>query len=161
MGDDYIRALPEEARAFQGNRAGIVTRVIANTVDFAVVVLLALFSYGGWLAIRFLANPLSFTVTTPSFLAALALVGSYLFLYFTLSWATTGRTYGDHLMGLRVVNFRGNRVHWAGAAARSALCTVFPIGLLWVIVSRENRSIQDVILRTSAIHDWGTKSVRV
>jgi hypothetical protein len=30
----------------------------------------------------------------------------------------------------------------------------FPIGLLWVAVSRENRSAQDLALRTSVIYDW-------
>jgi len=161
MEPEFLSALPEEARSFQGDRAGIVTRAIANTVDITVVALFALLGYGGWLTIRFLANPPGFTVTTPSFLAALIVVGVLLFFYFTFSWATTGRTYGDHVMGLRVVNFRGDRVHWAGAIVRSALCTLFPIALLWVIVSSENRSVQDVILRTSCIHDWGTKSVRV
>lgn len=30
----------------------------------------------------------------------------------------------------------------------------FTIGLLWVAVSRENRSAQDLALRTSVIYDW-------
>ena len=38
------------------------------------------------------------------------------------------------------------------------LCVVFPIGLLWCVVSEENRSVQDLLLRTSVIYDW---SVRV
>ena len=37
---------------------------------------------------------------------------------------------------------------------RSAFCTVFPVGLLWVIPSGANRSVQDVVLRTSVIYDW-------
>ncbi len=37
---------------------------------------------------------------------------------------------------------------------RSAFCTVFPFGLLWVIPSGANRSVQDVVLRTSVIYDW-------
>ena len=44
-----------------------------------------------------------------------------------------------------------------GATAR-VLCVVFPIGLLWCVVSEENRSVQDLLLRTSVIYDW---SVRV
>ena len=57
-------------------------------------------------------------------------------------------------MGLRVVNFRGEHQRWGGAAVRSLFCTTFPIGLLWVIVSGANRSVQDVVLRTSVIYDW-------
>jgi hypothetical protein len=33
------------------------------------------------------------------------------------------------------------------------LCTLFPIGLVWVLVSGENRSVQDVLLRTSVVYD--------
>ena len=37
---------------------------------------------------------------------------------------------------------------------RAALCVVFPIGLAWVVVSRQNRSLQDTVLRTSVVYDW-------
>ena len=41
----------------------------------------------------------------------------------------------------------------AGIPASSVLRR-FPVGLFWVAFSRENRSLQDVVLRTSVIHDW-------
>ena len=31
------------------------------------------------------------------------------------------------------------------------------IGLLWVALSRENRSVQDLVLRTSVVYDWQAK----
>jgi hypothetical protein len=34
------------------------------------------------------------------------------------------------------------------------LCVVFPIGLLWVAVSQDNRSAQDILLRTTVVYDW-------
>jgi uncharacterized RDD family membrane protein YckC len=74
--------------------------------------------------------------------------------YWTIGWATTGRTIGNLVMGLRVVSRKGQHPHWAGAALRAAFCAFFPFGLLWVIVSRSNRSVQDVVLRTSVIYDW-------
>lgn len=37
---------------------------------------------------------------------------------------------------------------------RALACALFPIGVLWVAVSRENWSLQDVVLRTSVIYDW-------
>ena len=70
------------------------------------------------------------------------------------TWSISGRTYGDVVMGLRVVNFRGHRLHVVGALVRAVACAAFPIGLLWVAVSRENRSVQDMVLRTSVIYDW-------
>jgi uncharacterized RDD family membrane protein YckC len=74
--------------------------------------------------------------------------------YFWIGWATVGRTYGDHLLGLRVVSWRGDRIRWIPALVRAAFCVVFMVGLFWTVISRQNRSIQDVVLRTSVIYDW-------
>jgi uncharacterized RDD family membrane protein YckC len=91
----------------------------------------------------------------------LVLIGGWVqFLYFTASWATTGRTVGNHVLGLRVVNFRGARMRWVGAALRAGFCVLFPIGLFWTAVSRQNRSTQDVVLRTSVIYDWVTQGAQ-
>jgi uncharacterized RDD family membrane protein YckC len=149
-----VEAVPWEARPFQGQRAGIVTRTVANVVDFAVVVGALAAVYAGWCAVTFLINPTRFTFPAPSFLLLLVCYAVALFGYLTVSWATTGRTYGDHLLGLRVVNFRGERMRWPGAVVRAAFCVVLPIGLYWAVLSRTNRSIQDSVLRTSVIYDW-------
>ncbi len=106
----------------------------------------------------FLLNPTGWRATSPPFGVAIIVGAVYLFLYFTVSWATSGRTYGDHLMGLRVVNYRGDRMHWAGAVVRAAFCVVFPIGLFWAVISPQDRSVQDVVLRTSVIYDWGVRA---
>jgi hypothetical protein len=52
-----------------------------------------------------------------------------------------------------VTDDRGGRLGWGRCATRAVLCTLFPIGLVWVLVSRENRSVQDVLLRTSVVYD--------
>jgi uncharacterized RDD family membrane protein YckC len=57
-------------------------------------------------------------------------------------------------MGLRVVNLHGVLLRVPLAFLRAVFCVVFPVGLFWVAFSRENRSLQDVVLRTSVIHDW-------
>ncbi len=57
-------------------------------------------------------------------------------------------------MGLRVVGRKGKRMRWTGAFLRAVFCTVFPIGLFWCAISRENRSLQDMVLRTSVVHHW-------
>jgi uncharacterized RDD family membrane protein YckC len=56
-------------------------------------------------------------------------------------------------MGLRVVGPRGARLHLLHAAARAVLCVLFLPGLFWVLVSRHDRSVQDVVLRTAVIYD--------
>ena len=61
-------------------------------------------------------------------------------------------------MGLRVVDRNGRRLRVGWSFLRSILCWIFPIGLLWAAVSHENRSLQDVILRTSVRHEWGQRT---
>jgi uncharacterized RDD family membrane protein YckC len=149
-----VDPVPREARAIQGLPAGIVTRTAANTVDFAVVVCVLTAGYAAWFATRFLIQPANFSAPKPPFGAVLACGAVVLFGYFTVSWATTGRTYGDHLLGLRVVNGRGERLRWRGAVVRAALCVAFPIGLFWSVVSATSRSLQDSLLRTAVVYDW-------
>lgn len=152
-----VDAVPREARPFQGQRAGIVTRTAANVIDFAVVVGVLAGGYAAWCAVMFLIDPARFRFPAPSFLALLICHTIVLFTYFTVSWATSGRTYGNHLLGLRVVNFRGERLRWPTAVVRAGFCVVLPIGLYWAVVSPTNRSLQDTLLRTSVLYDWTTR----
>jgi uncharacterized RDD family membrane protein YckC len=147
--------VPVPALPYQGARAGLVTRFVANTIDAGVVVVVLGGCYLGLTAVEFLISPQAFRFPTPSFAWMLLSFFVVLILYLTASWATSGRTYGDHVMGLRVTPPRGrSRLHWAGAFVRAVFCSLVPIGLLWVLVSRENRSLQDVVLRTSVVYDW-------
>lgn len=146
-------AVPREARPFQGHRAGFFTRMVAAIIDVlavaAIVVLLNL-------SIAFLsmiANAAG-SVQVPKFSFSVAAGTVLLWMAWTAGWATTGRSLGMHIMGIRVVNRSGERVGWGLAALRSIFCIGFPIGLLWVIVSPANRSVQDLVLRSSVVHDW-------
>ena len=152
-----VEALPHEARPFQGQRAGVVTRTAANVLDFLVAAAVIAGAYAGWCAVTFLISPTKFSFPAVSFFVLLVCTGAVLFLYYTVSWATTGRTFGDHQLGLRVVNPRGEQMRWPGAVVRSAFCVLLPIGLYWAIVSPTNRSVQDAVLRTSVIYDWAVR----
>jgi uncharacterized RDD family membrane protein YckC len=149
-----VSAVPVEARPFQGARAGLVSRVAANTVDFGVVAGILGAGYLAVAAMRFLWNSRTFSFPTAPFGLLLLLGAAVTLVYLTGSWMTTGRTYGDHLFGLRVLSPWGRPLRIGGALLRALAYIVFPIGLFWVAVSRENRSIQDVFLRTSVIYDW-------
>jgi uncharacterized RDD family membrane protein YckC len=136
-----------------GTRAGLVTRSLANVADLVVVVLVVLAGYAAVAATRFLLRPAHFRFPAPSWELLLLLVLGVQAVYFALTWAMVGGTYGDRLLGLRVTDDRRARLGWARCVLRAVLCTIFPIGLLWVLVSRENRSVQDLILRTSVTYD--------
>jgi uncharacterized RDD family membrane protein YckC len=136
-----------------GARAGMVTRSVANSVDVLVVVLILAAGYIAVAATRFLLGPASFRFPEPSGATLLLLGLCIQALYFAFTWAIVGGTYGDRLLGLRVTGDRGGRLGWGRCAVRAIACTVFPIGLVWVLVSRENRSLQDAVLRTSVVYD--------
>jgi len=137
----------------RGTRAGLVTRALANIADLFVVTLLVAGGYAAVAATRFLLSPTGFTLPQPA-LSTVLLVGLCVqAVYFAVTWAVVGGTYGNRLLGLRVTDDRGARLRWGRCATRAVLCTLVPVGLLWVLVSRENRSVQDLLLRTSVRYD--------
>jgi uncharacterized RDD family membrane protein YckC len=154
MATSGMSPLPVEARPYQGHRAGLVTRLVAAAIDLLLVWVVLLLGYVGFAALVFLIDPRTFSFPEPGLFFSLAAALSTLVVYLTASWWITGRTYGCHVMGLRVVNYNGTNMRLLGALVRALFCVFFPIGLLWAAVNRENRSVQDVVLRTSVLYDW-------
>jgi uncharacterized RDD family membrane protein YckC len=159
--DHEVPTVPSDVVDYQGKRAGFVSRAVAAMIDVMLVFLVVLGTIAVIWALSFIFSPEAPGSTgslAPDRIpgaAAMVLYGYWLnWAYWTIGWATSGRTIGNLIMGLRVVNYEGRHPHWIGAALRSAFCTVFPVGLLWVIPSGANRSVQDVVLRTSVIYDW-------
>lgn len=155
-------------RRYQGRCAGVVTRVVANAVDLGVVIAIVGAIYLLIAAIAFLLRPRTFQWPAGPGWGVPATSVVILVLYLALSWFISGRTYGDTLLGLRVVNHRGEGLGIAAAVLRAAACTVFPIGLFWSVVGSKNRSLQDIVFRTEVIYDWaprpaaaGTRRARV
>ncbi|HET6666638.1 MAG TPA: RDD family protein [Intrasporangium sp.] len=146
--------VPVGAQSMQGHRAGIVTRLLAGAVDFVVAVLGVGLGYLTVLAIRYVMSPRTFRLLEPGFGLLLICLLWLLTAYLTLAWGTTGRSYGARLLGLRVVDAHGRRLRPSVALLRALLCVFVPIVVFWVVVSRENRSAADVLLRTSVIYDW-------
>jgi uncharacterized RDD family membrane protein YckC len=138
----------------RGQRAGLVSRFVADAIDLGVTILAVLGVYLGAAATRFLLAPRRFTWPSPNRGLVIALAWTVLVLYLGIGWAATGRTVGKQVMGLRVVNHVGERMHLSAALLRALFCAALPIGLFWSAVSSENRSVQDLVLRTSVVYDW-------
>ena len=152
-----ISPVPREARPYQGEHAGLVTRVLANTVDALVCGTALLIGYLGFNALRFAVNPRSFHLSEPRFLFSLVAASVLFAVYTAAAWATTGRTYGCHVMGLRVVGADGGRVRPIVAILRAVLCVSIPIGLFVCAGGRSRRSLADLALRTAVIYDWSPR----
>jgi uncharacterized RDD family membrane protein YckC len=146
--------VPAEVRPFQGLRAGLVSRLIADAVDLLVLMVALLACYLAVNGLRFLWNTRGFRFSSVDRPVAFVVAAALLIVYLAVSWATTGRTLGGRVLGLRVVGRGGLPVGWGIAALRALACSIFPIGILWVAVSPAARSVQDVLLRTSVRYDW-------
>jgi len=143
-----------EARALQGHRAGFASRVVADVLDLGVAWLLGLSVLGTAGVVSYLLTgpPLHLPVL-PNWLDAT--VGATIAVgYLTFSWAATGRSVGKQVAGLRVADRAGRRLSLWRSFARAVLYVLFPAGLLWVLASRRNASLQDLIVRTVVVYDW-------
>ena len=81
-------------------------------------------------------RPRGFRFPDVGLVLSLAAAFGVLVVYETLAWWLTGRTYGALVLGLRVVNHAGGRLRFSGAFVRALFTAVFPLGIVWVAVSR-------------------------
>jgi uncharacterized RDD family membrane protein YckC len=143
-----------EARALQGHRAGFASRVVADLVDLGVAWLLGLSVLAAAGVARYLLTGPPFQLAVlPNWLdagAGAAIPVAYL----ALTWAATGRSVGKQLVGLRVVHRCGRRLALWRSLARAVMYVLFPAGRLWVLASRRNGSLQDLVVGTAVVYDW-------
>jgi uncharacterized RDD family membrane protein YckC len=143
-----------DIRAAQGKRAGIVSRGLAATIDLVAVVLIAELILFVVSAVRSLfTRELEFLTVPQPWRGVLA--GLLLVAYLGYGWGLEGRTFGKTVMGLRVVADDGSDLSPRRGLLRAVLYVLVPPGFLWALVSRRNASAQDLVLRTSVVHDWG------
>ena len=147
-------AVPREARAYQGHRAGMVTRGIAGAVDAAVVLLLVMVGLLCVNGLSFLLDPRGFRVVGASQEVLVEVALATAVVYLAGTWAVMGRSYGCRLMGLKIVDRRGRSPRFLRSLLRAVFCVFFPVGLLWCCVGRSRKSVQDLVLGTTVVYDW-------
>ena len=86
---------------------------------------------------------------------AIDLVALLLLAYLGYGWGLEGRTLGKTAMGLRVVRDDGSDLSPLRGVARAALYLLILPGILWAAFSGRNASLQDLVLGTSVVYDWG------
>ena len=150
-----IEVVPAEARGIQGHRAGLISRTVANVVDLLLVFVVVAATYIGWAGVKLLWQGQRSH-------AARAGVRPRVRVLHARAHRVFHGVVGDIRPHVRRPvdgagrEPRGRTLGLGLAAIRAVLCVAFPVGLLWVGISREHRSVQDLILRTSVIHDWLT-----
>ncbi len=147
-----------QAATPQGLRAGFVSRFVADIVDVVIVAVVAIGIVVVAAMIGSLTGRRGFHIPNLHLLGS-TLLGSFVFfLYLAYFWGATGRSPGKQVVGLRVVKSSSRPLGPGRAAIRSALCVLFPIGLVWSIVDRRNASLQDLLLGTAVIYDYRRRS---
>ena len=82
-----VSSIPEGARAYQGHRAGLVSRLLAAGVDLAVTVTTLVVLYAAWSVLLFVLDPRGFQFPTPSPLVDWFAGMAVLTVYLTASWS--------------------------------------------------------------------------
>ena len=143
-----------KAQITAGNRAGIVSRVAANGIDWVVLQIIYFSILGAIALTQFLISGNDIEFPQPHFGVTVAVEWFILILYLGSSWASSGRTVGKSVFGLRVVRNNGKELPPSRAFARAFLCATFYFLLLWVVLGRKNQGAYDIVLRTSCVYDW-------
>jgi uncharacterized RDD family membrane protein YckC len=133
--------------------AGVVTRLLAAGVDIVAVALLTVVLDLAAAGVRFVWSPVDFRWPRPATSTSILVLLAVAVLYLTIGWATTGRTYGGTLLGLRVLSGRGGLLGWIRSLLRAVACVLWPVGLLWSGVSPVRRSVQDIVFRSVVVYD--------
>jgi uncharacterized RDD family membrane protein YckC len=146
-----------EVRARQGRRAGIASRLLAAAIDLVVVVLIGIALLLVAAGIRALfTGELVVEVSDDAVRGPLATL--LVLAYLAYGWGLNGRTVGKVAMGLRAVGRDGSDLSPWRALWRAVLYLIFLPGVLWAVVSHRNASLQDLLLRTAVVYDWGHTS---
>jgi uncharacterized RDD family membrane protein YckC len=133
---------------------GIATRGIALAADAAI-------ANGIYIVVAALLGLVTSLVGNlhPQWLVAVIAAIGWAFLvggYFVLFWTATGQTPGMRMMRLRVVTYRGERVHFIRSLIRlgGLALAIIPLfaGFLPVLVDGRRRALQDFLARTVVVH---------
>ncbi|MFI0235866.1 RDD family protein [Streptomyces sp. NPDC016845] len=133
--------------------AGIVSRGVAGLLDALVVAVTAVTVQLGLACALLLVEGPPFRVPEASGWLWGALGWAFAVCYLGGSWATTGQTVGDRLLGVRVGDRAGGRLGMPRSLLRAVLSVSFPLGLLWVPFSRRRAAVQDLIARSGVRYD--------
>lgn len=136
--------------------AGLITRILAFSIDAAIVVAVA--SLTGVVA----GLVLSVLHASDTAVTGAAVLGGFLYVvwsasYFMTFWATTGQTPGSRLMGVRVVATEGDgRLRPRRALLRFAALLLaavpFCAGFLLILVDDRRRGLHDVLAGTLVLY---------
>jgi uncharacterized RDD family membrane protein YckC len=150
--DREIRS--ERGQHLQGLRAGFISRAVASGTDVVLVLCIYVVAVVLVSIAWDLFFSTSISVAAPPHWLSELLVWTFLVVYLTAGWWSTGRTLGKQMLGLRVVRSDGSPLRFWRALFRALLCASFFPVLLLALVNRRNRGLEDVATGTVVTYDW-------
>jgi uncharacterized RDD family membrane protein YckC len=145
----------ERALAMQGRRAGFVSRSLSGAVVVVAAIVIYFVILAAWGFVEFLATNEKFRIPHPDQGVSATVVPLLVAILLALSWFTEGRSVGDGAMGLRVVTVGGERLGLVRASVRAVVLVVFTVPcMLWILVSRKNAGLHDLLCKTTVVYDW-------
>ena len=145
----------ERARTAQGQRAGFVSQVVAAVLDAAWIFVvdfgvLAVFGF-----VRFLLTDDAYEMPQPGPGGNATLVFVIGVVLLWSAWSGSGRAPGMALLGLRVVGRNRGELSSRRAFCRAVLAVAtLGVGVLWVLVSRKNKSLYDIVCGSAVVYAW-------
>ncbi len=136
--------------------AGIVSRTVAAVIDLLVVLTFMGMLYLGLILATLAFSPRAFSFPAPSLIFSAFGLGAVAVLYLAGCWAVSGCTAGAVVMGLRVVGRKSPRLPATICLARALGCVLFPIGLAWVAIDGQRRSLQDIVFGSRVVYNRST-----
>jgi uncharacterized RDD family membrane protein YckC len=147
------------ARVIRGVRAGLISRLIADAIDLAIV---ALILFGALVAVgvvRYMLGDGRFRLPHGGPLVTAIGYPVAEIMYLSYMWGSRGQSFGKDLLGLRVLERDGRVLRPFRAFGRAVFVTFLGgPSLLWVPFSRRNAAVHDLVLQTAVVHDWSTAS---
>jgi uncharacterized RDD family membrane protein YckC len=150
--------------SLQGDYSGAVSRLAAFALDLVI-------SYGlftlALAAVNFsasivLGHPVHWSRSNSLVVAVIS--GVWLLVYFAYCWATTGKTPGMTLLGIRVVRADGAHAEPWRAVVRTLILPI-SVALFWlslplVLVQRAHRAPHDLVAGTAVVYAWDARAAR-
>jgi uncharacterized RDD family membrane protein YckC len=155
---------PERTVGRQGNYAGVVTRLVAFLLDILFIWALYTLAAAGISVFSQLLSGHTFNLDDHQLAGAIVL-GVWGFVYFAYQWSLNGKTLGDAILGIQVVQASGAPVRPSQAVIRTLILPFsilfFYIGMIIIIVQRERRAVHDLIAGTAVVYEWDARAAHL
>ena len=147
------------ARSIRGVRAGLISRLIADAIDLAIVALLLFGALVAAGVVMYMLGDGRFRLPRTGPVATVIAYPAIEIAYLSYMWGSRGKSFGKELLGVRVLEKNGHVLRPVRAFGRAVFVTFLGgPSLLWVPFSRRNAAVHDLVLQTEVVHDWSNVS---